>query len=164
EGLPAFLRDMKIYQTSAVKCLLGRGTASPGERVIANCRRKFLDEQISRLPAVELLLPMGRLAVASVLHRPFDSVNLEEVIGRQGKGILRPDRNYGMTVVALPHPSGLNRSFNPPVFIPGDHPRDVRRKQAFVRALKAVRAKLEAMGYGLNDLAEEELLGPLDRF
>lgn len=164
EGLPAFLGDLKIYQTSAVKCVLGGGTGSLGERVIANCRQKFLDRQISCLHDLELILPMGRLAIASIFHRPFDSIELGEIIGREGNGIVQKDRRYRVAVVALPHPSGVNKSFNPPVFKRDDGPGDIRRKKAFVRALTAVRAKLDSMGYGLRDVFEEEPFGPLDRF
>jgi len=164
EGLPAFLEKMRIYQTSAVKCVLGVGTANLGERVITNCRQKFLDEQVARLHDLELILPMGRLATASVLHRPLGSVDFDEVIGRRGRGLLQADPYYGLMIVALPHPSGINRSFNPPVFRPGDGPNEIRRKQAFVRALLTIRTKLGSMGYTLQVLRQEQPRGPLDRF
>src|SRR3989337_3202124 len=44
-GVPSFLSSMRIYQTSAVKCIVGGIPDALGERVIHNCRRRFLDAQ-----------------------------------------------------------------------------------------------------------------------
>jgi hypothetical protein len=163
EGVPEFLREMRIYQTSAVKCVLHGSPGILGAKVVENCRQKFLDVQISQLHGLELILPMGRLAISSVLHRPLETLEYGAVIGRSGRGILQSDRRYGKTVVALPHPSGVNRSFNPPVQRIGDSPNVARRKQGFARALRAVRAKLELMEYPLRDISRTVWSGPLDR-
>jgi len=162
EGIPGFLRDMKIYQTSAVKCVLHGSPASLGMRVVANCRQKFLDVQITDLQNLELILPMGRLAISSVLRRPLQTLDCGSLIGRAGRGVLQSDSRYGKTIVALPHPSGVNRSFNPPILQSGDSPNAARRKQGFARALHAVRAKLELMGYPVRNLPRTDWSGPLD--
>jgi uracil-DNA glycosylase len=163
EGVPGFLKDQRIYQTSAVKCVLHGIPANLGERVVSNCRQKFLDVQIAHLTSLELILPMGRLAISSVLRRPLDTLDYESIISRSGRGILQSDRRYGKTVVALPHPSGMNRSFNPPILRNGDSASVARRKQSFARALSAVRAKLVAMGYSVRSLPRTDRFGPLDR-
>ncbi len=155
---------MRIYQTSSVKCVLHGNPSEVGERVVANCRRKFLDVQISLLHDLELILPMGRLAISSVLHRSLQSLDYGSMIGRSGRGIIAVDENYGRMVVALPHPSGANRAFNPPVLRSGDSPSAVRRKQAFARALRSIRSRLGTMGYRLRDLPSSSRVGPLDEF
>ncbi len=161
-GVPSFLQNNKIYQTSAVKCVLRGATTALGERVVTNCRGKFLDMQIAQLPQLELILPMGRLAAASVLHRHLEDVDLDRIIGRRGIGIQVSDRYYAKTIIVLPHPSGTNRAFNPPVFDASDGPAMSRRKRAFLRALLAVRLKLGAMEYALRSLPDIDQLGPLD--
>lgn len=163
EGVPGFLREMGIYQTSSVKCVLHGSPATLGVRVVKNCRQKFLDVQVSHLQSLELILPMGSLAISSILRRPLETLDYGTIIGRSGRGIFQSDRRYGKTIVALPHPSGVNRSFNPPIQRIGDSPNVARRKQGFARALHAVRAKLELMGYPLRDLSRTDWSGPLDR-
>ncbi len=164
EGIPAFLRDMRIYQTSCVKCVLHGDPSTVGERVLVNCRRKFLDVQITQLPEVELILPMGRLAISSVLHRSLRRLDYESIVGRFGRGIVAVDASYGKMIVALPHPSGANRAFNPPVLRTGDSPGTIRSKRAFARALAAIRSRLGTMGYRLRELHPSSQVGPLDKF
>ncbi|HEX9429021.1 MAG TPA: uracil-DNA glycosylase family protein, partial [Candidatus Bathyarchaeia archaeon] len=164
EGLIAFLRDMRIYQTSAVKCMLAGEPSALGEQVIANCRKRFLDKQIELLADIELILPMGRMAIASVFHVPLTSVDLRSLIGRPGAGILERDPHYRKMIVGLPHPSGNNRQFNPPLIHEGERLADVKFKASFVRALNGIRVKLEKMGYPLRKIPRGRVEGPLDRY
>lgn len=160
-GVRFFLEKMRIYRTSAVKCVLTQPPEKLGAAVTTNCRAKFLDGQINLLSDLELILPMGRLAIASVMHKSFEAVDLREVIGRRGKGIIERDRFYAKAVIALPHPSGMNTEFNPPQIRPRDPQAVAMRKAAFARALEAVRSKLSDMGYTLRPVTRIET-GPLD--
>ena len=161
-GVPSFLSSMRIYQTSAVKCIVGGIPDALGERVIHNCRRRFLDAQVAELDDLELILPMGRLAIAAVLLRPQGSIDLRRTIGRRGVGIIETDSHYRKTVICLPHPSGTNRAFNPPASRPEDSVGVVRQKHLLAAALDAIRRRLKSMGYPLRDIPLETTAGPLD--
>jgi len=147
-----FLIENKIYRTSAVKCALNGsdGSVAAPPRIVERCRKRFLDGQIRNLRDLELIIPMGRLAIASVLHRPPGNISLQKILGKEGKGILAKDGVYGKRLVALPHPSGTNLLFNPPELKVGDTSAIARQKWQFYQALSTLRNLLIDMGYRLR--------------
>ena len=97
----------RVYMAAVTRCFPGKAAgASKGDRVpsgaeIAECRPYVVRE--IELLAPELVIPIGRLAIAEVLGEA--RFRLEDVIGRDFQRTF-----HGVTtdVIPLPHPSGLS--------------------------------------------------------
>lgn len=94
----AGLSTVPMYITNVVKCALPRN-ATPGRIHVANCRR-FLVEELEASPDA-LLVPLGRVAVESVLGR-----RREKMLDLSG----RPTRSReGRVVFPMVHPAYVVR-------------------------------------------------------
>lgn len=97
----------RVYMSAVTRCFPGKGAgASKGDRVpsadeIAQCR-PYVAREIELL-SPELVIPIGRLAIAEVLGEA--GFRLEQVIGRDFR---RPFHGVTVDVIPLPHPSGLS--------------------------------------------------------
>ena len=94
----------RVYMAAVARCFPGRGSGK-GDRVpsaeeIERCR-PFVAREIALLRP-ELVIPIGRLAIAEVLG-PFEK--LEEVVGTMRRARFH---DLEVDVVPLPHPSGLS--------------------------------------------------------
>jgi uracil-DNA glycosylase len=94
----------RVYMAAVCRCFPGKG-AKGGDRVpdpdeIAACSRHLRAEVELLRP--ELVLPVGKLAIAQVLP---EARQLAEVVGQSRRVAL-----HGVTVdvIALPHPSGAS--------------------------------------------------------
>ncbi|MEZ5124752.1 MAG: uracil-DNA glycosylase family protein [Thermoleophilia bacterium] len=99
----------RVYLAAVCRCFPGKkprgGDRVPTRDEIAACSQWLAAEAAILRP--ELVIPVGRLAIASVL--PGSSGRrLDDVVGR----LIRTELYGAMTdVVALPHPSGLSTWF-----------------------------------------------------
>ncbi|UJR82208.1 uracil-DNA glycosylase family protein [Sandaracinus amylolyticus] len=96
----------RVYMAAVARCFPGKGkSGSKGDRLpstdeIERCR-PFIAREIALLRP-ELVIPIGRLAIAEVLG-PFEK--LEDVVGTSTRARFH-DRE--VDVIPLPHPSGLS--------------------------------------------------------
>jgi uracil-DNA glycosylase len=93
------------YISQAYRCYPGKtqtGDRKPSVKELKNCRL-FLDEEIALIQP-KLIIPVGRLAME--VFYP-NKIKLDEVIGTQ-------ITHNGVSIVPLPHPSGLNRWLHKP--------------------------------------------------
>lgn len=94
----------RVYMAAVARCFPGRGSGKgdrlPSAAEIERCR-PFVAREIAILRP-ELVIPIGRLAIAEVLG-PFE--RLEDVVGTAQRA-----RFHGaeVDVIPLPHPSGLS--------------------------------------------------------
>jgi len=152
DSFESFLSENRIYATSAIKCYIDGSTQDLGHQVIHNCKREFLSRQINAMNNLELIIPMGKVACASILSGGLSSMKLTSILGKPGRGILTEDQqNY--SIVAFPHPSGASPLSNPPVLKDSDGRTWTGRKLQFRTALTAVREEMESIGYDV--LAED---------
>lgn len=163
-----FLIDNRIYRTSAIKCALGSSSAplQIPTTLIERCRGRFLEKQIGLLGDLELIVPMGKVAISSVLHMPLNLFSIPMILGKWDRGILQQDQHYGKKIVALPHPSGSNPLFNPPIKRIGDSLETVKVKWRLYKALSVLRSFLEDIGYRLRkkpDSVEMSFRGPFSQ-
>ncbi|MFT3868564.1 MAG: uracil-DNA glycosylase family protein [Nibricoccus sp.] len=95
----------RIYFAAVCRCFPGKrpegGDRVPNPDEIANCSR-WLDREIALLKP-ELVLPVGKLAIAQFLPEPLPP--LTEIIGRKFS-VERVGRR--LDVIPLPHPSGAS--------------------------------------------------------
>jgi uracil-DNA glycosylase len=95
-----FRRDQ--YMTAVTKCYPGRAAGGSGDRVPGRAEqalcRPYLEAEIAIVDP-ELMIPVGRLAIATVLET---TAPLEAIIGREF-------RQGGRWILPLPHPSGASR-------------------------------------------------------
>jgi uracil-DNA glycosylase len=95
----------RIYFAAVCRCFPGKrpegGDRVPAPEEIANCARWLEQEFVLLQP--ELVLPVGKLAIAQFLPEPLPP--LTEIIGRQFT-IERGGRQ--VDVIPLPHPSGAS--------------------------------------------------------
>lgn len=148
ESFENFLMDHRFYATSSIKCCISDGDISNlHNHVVSSCRQKFLDNQIQSMDDLELIIPMGKIATASVLHRSPSSISLTKILGKRGQGILKENDDYGVPVVVFPHPSGASPLSNPPIVKSEDGKQTLEKKAKFQNALEFVREVLGDSGY-----------------
>ncbi|WP_435147656.1 uracil-DNA glycosylase family protein [Halobaculum sp. P14] len=149
-GFSEFLDSHQIYATSAIKCHVNGSISELGNSVIRNCRSKYLEKQIEAMDDLELIVPMGKLAAASILKRNYSSFNLTSLVGRQ-RGMVDDPQDWDAPIVVLPHPSGASTLSNPPVFSENDSRQVAKQKDGFRRALVEIRKRLDSVGYDVLD-------------
>jgi len=150
DPFPTFLERNRIYATSAIKCFVDGDISSSERYVIQSCRERFLDSQISAMPNLELIIPMGTVAACSLLRRSPSSISITSIIGQMDRGI-RPEGTNDTTVVVFPHPSGINPYANPPIIDEDDGPTWGSYKHQFQGALRYTRDLLRDLGYDVMD-------------
>ena len=98
-----------VYMAAVARCFPGRAS-SGGDRVpdgteIANCRRHLKLETALLRP--QLILPVGKLAIAQVLGPTVYPANakLADVVGKKFTATFLGET---ADVICLPHPSGLS--------------------------------------------------------
>lgn len=101
----ATVREL-IYFSAVARCFPGKALNGKGDRVpdrneIANCREHLRDEVAALKP--KLILAVGKLAVAEVLGLKG---SLTDFVGKKFKADFHGER---VTVLPLPHPSGVSR-------------------------------------------------------
>lgn len=144
---PEFLSDHRFYATSAIKCHISGGGGEVGNYVIPQCRNRYLDEQIEALNELELIIPMGNVAAASLTRQSISSVSVTSLIGHQGQGIFPNHGRYNLPVVLLPHPSGNNPYANPPIIDASGNADSWAYKIRFRHALTFIREVLRDLDY-----------------
>lgn len=144
-GTVSFMQKHRIYRTSVVKCAT-QGDVEATYGVVRNCRQRFLNRQIANMTEAQLIITMGRLAIASILQVAPDNFRFARLIGSI-RGIIPRHRDYNKAVVALPHPSGANRVLFRPPRIGADGKPGSRADQRMLDAVTAIRRNLEVMGY-----------------
>ena len=96
----------KVYMAAVCRCFPGKnpkgGDRVPSRDEIARCGEWLRREVEIMRP--ELVIPVGKLAIAQMLHAP----RLDDIVGR-----VQRMTYYGVEVdvIALPHPSGLSTWF-----------------------------------------------------
>lgn len=112
-GLPpeSFLDSW--YFTSLTKCFPGKVAGGKGDRAPSAAERRlcapWLDGEIA-LVQPEIIVTLGRLA-AEALVPATKRLSLAEIVGRAWSA----DLGYGeVTIIPLPHPSGVSRWRNDP--------------------------------------------------
>lgn len=152
DSFSEFLRENRIYATSAVKCCIVEGGGNEvGYDVIETCSKMYLENQIEAMPNLELIIPMGTVATAAILRTSPDEFQLTSILGRRNQGVFQNYDNWGADVIALPHPSGMSPLSNPPV-VDGEGSRSRWRDvESFRRALEEIRNRLDTMGYDVLD-------------
>jgi uracil-DNA glycosylase len=128
-----------VYMAAVARCFPGKaangGDRLPDAREIANCRRHLAQEVAVLKP--ELILPVGKLAIAQVLgpERFPAAGKLADVIG---KTFVATYLGESADVICLPHPSGLSAW-------PKTEPGKTLLKRALTRIVKhpAWRAEME---------------------
>tara|TARA_B100001094_G_scaffold306180_1_gene336689 strand:- start:58 stop:663 length:606 start_codon:yes stop_codon:yes gene_type:complete len=93
-----------IYMTAVCRCYPGKNPSGSGDRVpsdieIKKCS-KWLDYEIETLKP-KLIIPVGKLAISQFII--FDKLN--DVVGKK---IIYKKSKRNISIVALPHPSGLS--------------------------------------------------------
>ncbi|MCG6873570.1 MAG: uracil-DNA glycosylase family protein [Betaproteobacteria bacterium] len=92
-----------VYMAAVCRCFPGKlprgGDRVPNREEIANCA-PWLEAELTLL-APELVIPVGKLAIASFFH----AEKLEHVVGKRHR-VTRAGRTFD--VVPLPHPSGAS--------------------------------------------------------
>jgi hypothetical protein len=154
-----YLSRNRIYRTSAVKCSVAGADDGGGNAVIFECRRRNLDAQIAAMPNVALIIPMGGVAIRSILGLQAAPKVLSYV--GSSRGMINYMDRYKAGVVCLPHPSPGNPSFNmPPQSVefeafpsfdglqamPGNSGTMAARR-GFRTALSRIRHILDGLGY-----------------
>lgn len=95
----------RVYMAAVARCFpgpgKGKGDRVPSKDEIERCR-PFVVRELELLRP-ELVIPIGRLAIAEVLGPPV--AKLEDVIGATRRVRLH---GHELDVIALPHPSGLS--------------------------------------------------------
>lgn len=102
------------YFTSLTKCFPGKISGGKGDRAPSAAERRlcrsWLDGEIA-LVRPEVIVTLGRLA-AEALIPATKRLSLSDIVGRAWS----VDPGYGeVTVIPLPHPSGVSRWRNDPV-------------------------------------------------
>lgn len=152
DGFSEFLRNFRFYATSAVKCCIsGGGGSDVGRIVIENCTNEYLSSQIEAMPQLELIIPMGSVATAALLRRNPSELRLTSILGSPPQGIQSDHDRWGTDIVVLPHPSGVSPLSNPPIVDGEGGRRQWSRVRSFRSALRAVRDRLDSMGYDVLD-------------
>lgn len=146
-----FLYGHDIYATSAIKCVVDNSGKGISNKVIDNCREEFLTSQINAFDDLKIIIPMGKVATASILNRTLSSITLTEVLGKRGQGILTQDHGRDPPVIVFPHPSGASPLSNPPIRTANDSKSVASRKMYFRQALTSTRKILERVGYDVLD-------------
>jgi uracil-DNA glycosylase len=96
----------RIYMAAVARCFPGKapggGDRRPDREEVARCRPFLERETVALKP--ELVIPVGTLAIAEVLHTPADA-KLSDIVGTKQR-----IRYHGVDVdvIALPHPSGAS--------------------------------------------------------
>lgn len=96
----------RVYMAAVCRCFPGKnpkgGDRVPSREEIAHCSGWLRQEVTLLKPA--LVIPVGKLAIAQMLHAP----RLDDMVGRVHRVSL-----YGLEtdVIPLPHPSGLSTWF-----------------------------------------------------
>lgn len=96
----------RVYMAAVCRCFPGKnpkgGDRVPSQEEIANCSGWLRQEVALLKPA--LVIPVGKLAIAQMLHAP----RLDDIVGQVHRVSL-----YGLEtdVIPLPHPSGLSTWF-----------------------------------------------------
>ena len=93
-----------VYMTAVCRCYPGKNPSGSGDRVpsdieIKKCS-KWLDYEIETLKP-KLIIPVGKLAISQFII--FDKLN--DVVGKK---IIYKKSKQNISIVALPHPSGLS--------------------------------------------------------
>lgn len=95
----------RVYMAAVARCFpgpgKGKGDRVPSKDEIERCR-PFVVRELELLRP-ELVIPIGRLAIAEVLGPPVPK--LEDVIGTMRRVRLH---GHEVDVISLPHPSGLS--------------------------------------------------------
>lgn len=152
DSFEEFLIKNRIYSTSAIKCSISAcQTQNVGTYVVDSCRKKFLTNQIESMNNLEIIIPMGKIAAASILEKRIANIGLKNLIGITNRGIFTKKTWGGPEVVVFPHPSGLNRLSNPPLLKDGESASVQRYKIQFRDALSHVRRILKDQGYDVPD-------------
>ena len=93
----------QVYMAAVCRCFPGKklngGDRPPNRDEIANCA-KWLQEELRLLQPL-LVLPVGKLAISQFIP----VVKLAQTIGKSYKVI---HHEHSMTVIPLPHPSGVS--------------------------------------------------------
>lgn len=108
----AFLAEHRIYRTSAVKCSVSGSDDGGGMKVIQECRRRHLDAQVAAMPNLGLIIPLGAVAIQSLMGL-MEKPKVLRWVG-SARGIIANHARYGVPVVCMPHPSPQNPAFNAP--------------------------------------------------
>ncbi len=96
----------RVYMAAVCRCFPGKnpkgGDRVPDQNEIAQCS-EWLRREVEILKP-ELIIPVGKLAIAQILHTP----RLVDAVGR-----IHRVEYFGLEsdVIALPHPSGLSTWF-----------------------------------------------------
>lgn len=147
-----FLQEMEFYATSAIKCCIhGTSSTDVSSTVISSCRQEYLNEQISAMPDLELILPMGTIAGCSILRKDPGELSLVSSMGRQNAGIIQEHQEYGKKIILMPHPSGASTYSNPPTMTDGGNREQWNWASSFRNALVELRETLDRMGYSVRD-------------
>lgn len=100
----------RIYFAAVARCFPGKNKSGGGDREpdateIENCR-KFLAAEV-KVIRPEIILAVGKLAIREVLGPKVfkKSSSLSEVIGKK---FLVDYHGHPVTVIPLPHPSGIS--------------------------------------------------------
>ena len=107
-----FLADHGIYRTSAVKCAVLGGDNGGGWPVIHECRTRHLDQQVAAMPNLGLIVPLGGVAIQSVMGL-MQQPKVMRFVG-SARAMVAKHPKYRVPVVCLPHPSPQNPGFNAP--------------------------------------------------
>ncbi|MDQ3035126.1 MAG: uracil-DNA glycosylase [Myxococcota bacterium] len=95
----------RVYMAAVARCFPGKGKGQgdrlPSKDEIERCR-PFVAREVELLRP-ELVVPIGKLAIAEVLGAPI--AKLEDVIGKATRARFS---GRDVDVIALPHPSGLS--------------------------------------------------------
>jgi uracil-DNA glycosylase len=102
-GEDAFRRH--VYMAAVCRCFPGKARAGGGDRVpapdeVARCSRHLAAEVAIVRP--ELVLPVGKLAIAQILP---EADSLAEVVGTAHRARFH---GHDVDVIPLPHPSGAS--------------------------------------------------------
>ncbi len=97
-----------VYMAAVARCFPGKagsGDRLPDAKEIERCRRHLAQEVALLKP--ELILPVGKLAIAQVLGPDIygSKAKLEDVIGKK---FVAAFLEHEADVICLPHPSGLS--------------------------------------------------------
>jgi len=147
-----FLCTHQIYATSAIKCYISGSSSDLNNHIINNCKDEFLSNQIAAMDNLKLILPMGKVAAASILQSGISSIKITDIIGRNGQGILTEDHGKSPPIVVFPHPSGANPRSNPPIISDSDSRGTINDKLMFRDSITVVNKVLDKAGY---DVLEE---------
>lgn len=127
-----------IYIAAVARCFPGKsikgaGDREPSPQEILNCR-PYLQGEIEALQP-KVILAVGRIAIGEVLGSKIfpKGTPLAEVVGRKFQVQFH---GYPVTVIALPHPSGVSRW-------PQTEPGKTKLKQALALVRKTVKGLID---------------------